>query len=69
MNLKIYLYTFCTLLSAFALSSVNFEKLIRKNKVIEARILYFIISFSLGYLLSEFLLNFLPEGIWKTKSY
>ena len=63
MNLKIYLYTFCTLLSAFALSSVNFEKLIRKNKVIEARILYFIISFSLGYLLSEFLLNFLPEGI------
>ncbi len=63
MNLKIYIYTFCTMLSAFAVSSLNLEKIIYKNKVIEARILYFIISFALGYLISEFIIAFLPEEI------
>ena len=31
---------------------------LRKNKVIEARILYFVLSFIGGYLLSEFFLGF-----------
>ncbi len=56
--IKIYLYTFCTMVCAFALTSVNFEKFIRKNKVLEARLLYFVLSFVLGYLLAEFLSSF-----------
>ena len=56
--IKIYLYTLCTMVSAFALSSVNFDKFIRKNKVIEARILYFVLSFIGGYLLTEFFSSF-----------
>lgn len=67
MNYKIYLCTFCTLLSAYALSAIHFEKMIKKNKIIETKILYFILSFVLGYLLTEFLVLFLPEGIWKIK--
>ena len=43
---------------AFALSGVNFDRFIRKNKVVEARILYFVLSFIGGYLLSEFFLGF-----------
>ncbi len=58
--IKIYLYTICTMVSAFALSSVNFEKFIRKNKVVEARLLYFVLSFISGYLLAEFL-----SGFWQ----
>lgn len=63
MNYKIYLCTFCTMVSAYALSSLNFEKMIKRNKIIETRILYFILSFVLGYLLTEFFLLFLPEGL------
>lgn len=69
MNYKIYIYTFLTMLSAYALSCINFEKIIRKNKVIETKILYIIISISLGFLLTEFLLAFLPEAIWEIKYY
>ena len=58
--IKIYLYTICTMVSAFALSSINFEKFIRKNKVVEARLLYFVLSFISGYLLAEFL-----SGFWQ----
>lgn len=67
MNYKLYLYIFLTMLSAFSLSAINFEKIIRKNHVIETRILYFILSFSLGYLLTNMILAFLPEVPWKTK--
>ena len=58
MNIKIYLYIICSMVCAFALSGVNFDKFIRKNKVVEARILYFVLSFIGGYLLSEFFLGF-----------
>ncbi len=61
--LKIYLYTICTMASAFALSSINFEKFLKKNKVFEARLLYFILSFICGYLLADFLLIFVTEGL------
>ena len=59
MNYKLYLYIFFVLLSAFALSGVNFEKFIKKNKVWEARILMLICSFISGYLLTNFIVDFL----------
>lgn len=58
MNIRVYLYIICSMVCAFALSGVNFEHFIRKNKVVEARILYFVLSFIGGYLLSEFFLGF-----------
>lgn len=59
MNYKIYLYVFFTFLSIFALSGVNFEKIMRTNKVIEAKILVMISAFSLSYLLTNFMVDFL----------
>ena len=59
MNVKIYLYIVGAMVCAFALSGVNFDKFIRKNKVVEARILYFVLSFIGGYLLAEFFWGFL----------
>jgi len=47
------------MLSIFALTGVNFEKITRKNKVLEIRILVLIIGFILGYLLSNFIIDFL----------
>lgn len=58
MNIKVYLYIICAMVCAFALSGVNFDKFIRKNKVIEARLLYFVLSFIGGYLLANFFLGF-----------
>jgi len=59
MNYKIYLYVFFVLLSAFSLSAVNFEKIIKKNKIIETKILVMILSFISGYLLTNFIVDFL----------
>ncbi len=63
MNYKIYFYIITTMLSAYGLSAINFEKFIRKNKIIETKILYFLLSFALGYLVTNLFLGFLPEGI------
>lgn len=59
MNYKIYLYIIFVFLSAFALSSLNFEKFIKKKKVLETRILLVILSFISGYLLTNFIVDFL----------
>ena len=59
MNYKVYLYAFFTLLSIFMLSGVNFEKFMRKNKVIEAWLLIFSLSIAMSYLLTNFVVDFL----------
>ena len=59
MDYRIYIYVVCTLFSAFALSGVNFEKIIKKNRIWETRILVMLLSFALGYLVTQFFLAFL----------
>ena len=59
MDYKIYLYIFFSMLSAFALSGINFEKIIRKNRVWETRILVLLLSLVMGYLVTNFVLEFL----------
>ncbi|MBD9075290.1 DUF1146 domain-containing protein [bacterium] len=58
MNYKVYLYVFFTMLSAFALSGVNFNKFLKKDRYFEARILAIILSMVLGYLLTNFVCEF-----------
>lgn len=59
MDYKIYLYVFFSMLSAFALSGLNFEKIIKKNRIWETRILVLLLSLSLGYLITKFVLEFI----------
>ncbi len=59
MDYKVFVYIVFVMLSAFALSAVNFEKFIKKNKILETRILVMILSFISGYLLTNFLIDFL----------
>jgi len=58
MNYKAYLYVITVLLSAYALSGVNFDNFIKKNKALEARILVIITSLIMGYLLTSFITDF-----------
>ncbi len=59
MNYKIYLYAIFLFLSIFTLSGINFEKIMKKNKVIEARLLIMVLSFALSYMLTNFVYDFL----------
>ena len=59
MNYKLYVYVFSILLSIYALTGINFEKLTRKNKIVEIRIFIIIVGFILGYLISNFIFDFL----------
>ena len=58
MGLDIYLYVFFTLLSIFIFNGVHWEKLMKKNKVIEAKLLVLTLGFALSYLLTNFVLAF-----------
>lgn len=59
MGIEIYLYVFFTLLSIFIFNGVNWEKIMKSGKVIEARLLVLVLSFALSYLLTNFVLAFI----------
>ena len=59
MLVKLLLYIFFTFVSAFGLSGINFNDIIKANKTIEAKVLVMVLSFSFGYLLTNFVLDFL----------
>ena len=59
MKYEIYIFMICTLFSAFALSGVNFENIMKKNRIWEARILAMFLTLALGYLVSSFFLALL----------
>lgn len=62
MNYKVYLYVFFVLLSAYAISGLNFDKLMKRNKIIEARIIVLLLSFISGYLVTNFITDFLNSS-------
>ena len=47
------------MLSAYALSGLNFDAFIKKNKAIEARALVIVLSMALSYLVTNFIADFL----------
>lgn len=59
MLVKLLLYIFFTFISAFGLSGLNFSGIIKSGKVIESKVLVMVLSFSFGYLLTNFVLDFL----------
>lgn len=59
MLVKLILYIFFTFVSAFGLSGVNFNGIIKSGKNLEAKVIVMVLSFSFGYLLTNFVLDFL----------
>ena len=59
MGIDIYLYVFFTLLSIFIFNGINWEKFMKRGKVIEAKLLVLVLSFALSYLLTNFVLAFI----------
>ena len=59
MQIKLILYVIFTFVAAFGISGINFNGIIRTNKIWEARVLALSLSFALGYLLTQYVLTFL----------
>ena len=59
MNFKIILYVIFLFLSTYILSGINFDKFLKANKPIEARLLVLSLSFMMSYLLTNFIYDFL----------
>ncbi len=57
MNGKFFLYVIVTLLVIWAMDSVNINQIFKKNKIIQARVFYFLLGISLIYLVTNFLMD------------
>lgn len=56
---KLLLYIFVTILVIWAMDSVNINKIFKKNKIMQARIFYFLLGISMIYLVTNFLMDLL----------
>ena len=59
MSYKVYVYALMLLASVFGVSGINFEGLVKRNRVYEAKVLVVLLILSLTYLSSSFIINFL----------
>ena len=54
---KFFLYLLVTILVIWAMDSLNINGIFKKNKVFQARLLYFFLGISLIYLVTNFLMD------------
>ena len=54
---KFFLYLVITILVIWAMDSLNINGIFKKNKVFQARLLYFFLGISLIYLVTNFLMD------------
>ena len=54
---KFFLYLVVTILVIWAMDSLNINGIFKKNKVIQARLLYFFLGIALIYLVTNFLMD------------
>ena len=62
MNAKVYLYIITTLLSAYTLTGINFNKFWVSKKSVEAKIFVILLSLIMSYLLTNFITDFLSSS-------
>ena len=59
MNAELITLVVCTFIAAFGLSGINYNGFFKKEHIMDARVLVMVLSFSFGYLLTQFVLVFL----------
>ena len=57
MSVKFFLYIFSSIIVIWSIDSVNITGIFKKNRVMQARIFYFLIAISMIELLTQFLYN------------
>ena len=56
--IKVYLYTIFLFFSIWLLEAVDFDRFFKKNKIMQARILYLLISIMMTYIVVNFIWDF-----------
>lgn len=59
MNYKAYIYIVNVLIATFVVSGINFNNFFIKNKKIEARLFIVMLTLSMAYLSSKFIIEFI----------
>ena len=54
---KFFVYVAVTILVIWAMDSVNINGIFKKNKIIQARVFYFLLGLSLIYLITSFIMD------------
>ena len=62
MSGKVYIYMLTTLLSAYTLTGINFNKFWNSKKSVEAKIFVILLSLVMSYLLTNFITDFLSTS-------
>ncbi|WP_409296054.1 DUF1146 family protein [Peribacillus sp. SCS-26] len=57
--LGITIHLFCFAVVWWALQALNFEKMLRAGRVLQARVLYILLTIAIGSAAADFLLNYL----------
>lgn len=59
MNYKLIVYILSVLTTTFALSSIDLNKIFKKNKVVEANIFAILLILTISHLVAQFIINFM----------
>lgn len=54
---KLVLYVFVTIMVIWSMEAVNINQIFKKNKIVQARVFYFLLGISLIYLVTNFLMD------------
>lgn len=57
MSAKVFLYLFSSIVVIYAIDSVNINQIFKKNKIMQAKIFYFLLAICMIELLTSFLYN------------
>ena len=64
MSGKFFLYVLTTTLVIWAMDSVNINGIFKKNRIIQARVFYFLLGLSIIYLITNFIWDLLLNKLW-----
>lgn len=57
MSAKFFLYLFSTIIVIYSIDSININQIFKKNKIMQARIFYFLLAICMIEILTSFLYN------------
>lgn len=60
---RISLYFLSFAIAMIGLSSIDFNRLLKKNRVWQAQVLYIVLAMAIGYLITQFLFNIMWQPI------
>ncbi len=55
MNAKIFLYILVSIIVIWSLDAININQIFKKNKIIQAKVIYFLMALSLIQLVTSFI--------------